>query len=66
MADESQYPFWGRLSAEVKVLLTQARRWSLQAKKPRVICDHIMSALVSSYAEEVKMKIERLSNNGLV
>ena len=31
------------------------------AKKPRVFCDHIMSGLVTSYAEEVKKEVPQLS-----
>jgi ATP-dependent Clp protease ATP-binding subunit ClpC len=61
MADESQNPYWGRLSGEVKNVLIQAKRWSALAKKPRVNCDHIMTALASSYPEEVKKEVPQLS-----
>jgi ATP-dependent Clp protease ATP-binding subunit ClpC len=61
MADESQNPYWERMSAAVKDILTQAKRWSLLAKKPRVYCDHIMVALASSYPEEVKKVVPQLS-----
>lgn len=61
MADESQNPYWERMSVAVKDILTQAKRWSALAKKPRVYCDHILLALVSSYPEEVNKEIPQLS-----
>ena len=61
MADESQNPYWERMSGAVKNVLIQAKRWSALAKKPRVYCDHIMTALVSSYPEEVKKEVPQLS-----
>jgi len=61
MADESQNPYWERMSGAVKNVLIQAKRWSALAKKPRVYCDHIMTALVSSYPEDVKKEVPQLS-----
>ncbi len=61
MADESQYPYWGRLSGAVKNILILARRWSVLAKKPRVYCNHIITVLASCYPEDVKKEVPQLS-----
>ena len=61
MADESRNPHWERMSGAVKSMFIQAKRWSGLAKKPRVYCDHIMLALVSSFPEEVKKEVPQLS-----
>lgn len=63
MADEFEKNNWERMSGAVKDIFNQAKRWSVISKKPRVYCDHIMNALVSSYPEEVKKVVPQQSTS---